>query len=80
MNIRELILDALPPYDWCADDDHPIHTLGDYRFGLGETFIYDEEAVEEADEELLREVYEEILKYNRKQNIKKCMEYIVKGL
>ena len=69
MNIRKLMLDAAPPFEWCNDEKHPIHTLGYYYFGIGDGFRFDEEAVKNADEELLKKIYGEIARYWCEQNI-----------
>lgn len=69
MDIRKLMLDSAPPFEWSNDETHPIHTLGYYYFGIGDGFKFDEEAVKNADEELLKKIYGEIAKYWCKQNI-----------
>ena len=30
MDIRKLILDSAPPFEWSSDKNHPIHSLGYY--------------------------------------------------
>lgn len=69
MNIRKLILDSAPPFEWSNDETHPIHTLGYYYFGIADGFRFDEEAVKNADEELLKKIYGKIARYWCKQNI-----------
>lgn len=76
MNIRKLMLDAAPPLEWSSDKSHPIHTLGYYYFGICDGFIFDEEAVKEADEELLKKIYGEIARYWCGQNI--CKDKYIK--
>ena len=46
MNIRKLMLNAAPPFEWSNDKSHPIHTLGYYHFGICDGFRFNEEAVE----------------------------------
>ena len=60
MDIRKLILNSEPPFEWNNDETHPIHSLGYYVFGIYDGFIFDEEAVNDADEELLKKIYGEI--------------------
>ena len=60
MDIRKLILSSEPPFEWNNDETHPIHSLGYYIFGIYDGFIFDEEAVNDADEELLKKIYGEI--------------------
>jgi len=69
MDIRKLILDSAPPLEWSSDKSHPIHTLGFYIFGIGDGFVFDEEAVKNADEGLLKKIYGEIARYWCKENI-----------
>lgn len=69
MDIRKLMLDAAPPLEWSGDEGHPIHSLGYYIFGICDGFIFDEEAVKNADEELLNRIYGEIARYWCEQNI-----------
>lgn len=69
MDIKKLILDSAPPFEWSNDETHPIHTLGYYYFGIGDGFKFDKEAVKNADEELLKKIYGEIARYWCKQNI-----------
>ncbi len=78
MDIRKLILNSAPPFEWSNDKTHPIHSLGHYIFGICDGFIFDEEAVNNADEELLKNIYGEIARYWCKQNIckDKYIEYI----
>ena len=54
INIRNLILNSAPPFEWSGDKNHPIHTLGCYYFGIGEGFRFNENTVKEADEEMLK--------------------------
>jgi len=63
MDIRNLILNSDPPIKWSDDKNHPIHTLGCYYFGVDGGFVFDEEAVKEADKELLKKIYGEIARY-----------------
>ena len=78
MDIRKLILSSEPPFEWNNDETHPIHSLGYYVFGIYDGFIFDEEAVKNADEELLKKIYGEIARYWCKQDIckEKYIEYI----
>lgn len=69
MDIRKLMLDAAPPFEWSNDETHPIHSLGHYIFGICDGFIFDEEAVKNADEELLNKIYGEIARYWCEKNI-----------
>lgn len=69
MNIKKLMLDSAPPFEWSNDETHPIHTLGYYYFGISDGFKFNEEAVKNADEELLKKIYGEIARYWCKQNI-----------
>ena len=71
MDIRKLILSSEPPFEWNNDETHPIHSLGYYVFGIYDGFIFDEEAVNNADEESLKKIYGEIARYWCKQNISK---------
>ena len=34
MDIRKLILNSAPPFEWNNDETHPIHSLGYYVFGI----------------------------------------------
>lgn len=63
MDIRKLILDSAPPFEWSGDKNHPIHKLGCYVFGISDGFIFDKKAVKNADEELLKKIYGEIARY-----------------
>ena len=78
MDIRKLILNSEPPFEWNNDETHPIHSLVYYVFGIYDGFIFDEEAVNNADEELLKKIYGEIARYWCKQDISKdkYIEYI----
>ncbi len=76
MNIRKLMLNAAPPFEWSNDENHPIHTLGYYHFGICDGFRFDEEAVKKADEELLKKIYGEIARYWCEQNI--CKDKYIK--
>lgn len=76
MNIRKLMLNAAPPFEWSNDESHPIHTLGYYHFGICDGFRFNEEAVEKADEELLKKIYGEIARYWCEQNI--CKDKYIK--
>lgn len=69
MDIRKLILDSAPPFEWCSNKAHPIHTLGYYYFGIADGFRFNEEAVENTDEESLKKIYGEIARYWCDQNI-----------
>lgn len=78
MDIRKLILSSEPPFEWNNDETHSIHSLGYYVFDIYNGFIFDEEAVNNADEELLKKIYGEIARYWCKQDIckDKYIEYI----
>lgn len=69
MDIRSLMLDAAPPFEWSDDKTHPIHSLGYYYFGIGDGFVFNKKAVENADEELLKKIYGEIARYWCKRDI-----------
>ena len=70
MDIRKLILDSAPPFEWSdGNKSHPIHTLGYYVFGIYDGFIFDKSAVDNADEEFLKKIYGEIARYWCSQNI-----------
>ena len=49
MDIRKLMLNAAPPFEWSSDETHPIHSLGYYIFGICDGFIFNEEAVNNAE-------------------------------
>lgn len=66
-NIRELILTSAPPFEW-ADGKHPINTLGNYYFGIGDGFNFDKEKVNKADEDLLWKLYGLISLYWKVKN------------
>ena len=78
MDIRKLIVKSAPPYEWLDNKNHPIHTLGHYVSGVYERFIFDKNAVDNADEEFLKKIYGEIARYWYNQNIcvDKYGEYI----
>lgn len=62
-NFRETILSFAPSLEWVGQADHPIHKLGTYHFGISEGFLFDREAVMNADENLLKEIGVEIARY-----------------
>ena len=76
MNIRKLMLDSAPPFEWSGNESHPIHTLGYYYFGICDGFRFDEEAIKNADEELLKSIYGDIARYWCEQNI--CKDKYIK--
>lgn len=69
MSIRELILNSAPPLEWVGQEDHPIHQLGYYYFGISDGFRFDKNAVLNADDALLKKIYGEIARYWCGQNI-----------
>lgn len=63
-NIRELILDTAPPFEWSTSDgSHPIEQLGYFYFGICDGFRFDTQKVAEADELVLWKLYALIQTY-----------------
>lgn len=61
-NIRELILKTPPPLDWCGKK-HPIETIGNYYFGIGDGFRFDKDKIEQSDELFLWKMHALISDY-----------------
>jgi len=62
-DIREMILQATPPQEWCGIENHPINQIGYYYFGIADGYKFYEDKVQECDEELLWKLYGLIQKY-----------------
>ena len=63
-NIRELILNTSPPFEWSTNNgSHPIEQLGYFCFGVGDGFRFDTQKVAEADELVLWKLYALIQTY-----------------
>lgn len=57
-DIRKMILDIAVPFEWATTDrSHPVEQLGYFYFGIGDSFCFNEEKVNEADELLLWKLY-----------------------
>lgn len=63
-DIRQLILNSSPPFEWSTSDgSHPIEQLGYFYFGIGDGFRFNESEVAAADELLLWKLYALIQTY-----------------
>lgn len=62
MNIKELILETSPPFEWNTRE-HPIQKLGNFFFGIAEGFSFDKKKVNEASDTDLWKLYALINKY-----------------
>lgn len=63
-NIRELIMDSSPPFEWLTNNgSHPIEQLGYFYFGIADGFRFNTQKVAEADELILWQLYALIQTY-----------------
>ena len=69
-NIKTKFLNITPPHKWDTDRSHPIHKYGMYIFGIGDSFRFNMEAIENGDECEMSQLFREAKTYWFREGIK----------